>query len=233
MTDESSESTEGRGDLSLSPMFVSGSGSFQMRFAVQNLMAAALFSRIVGEIERKYAGNVYGPFMDEILSYATACILCSVASLEAYANEFYHDRELYLPGFRKEVADKFWELFEEKPILEKFELALLLRNKPARDRGERPSQDIQVLVGLRNSLTHFKPEWETEQGDHARLSRRLRNKFTPSPFATGESNFFPRLWASHSCTSWAVRSCLEFTKDFESTAELPSKFNMFLDRLTP
>ena len=111
MTDESSECTEGTGNSSLSPMLVSGSASFQMRFAVQNLMAAALFSRLVGEIESTNVGNDYGPFMDELLSYATACILCSVASLEAYANEFYHDRELYLPGFREEVADKFWELF--------------------------------------------------------------------------------------------------------------------------
>jgi len=87
----------------------SGTARFQMRFSVQHLMAAAQFSRRVGEIEHDNAGQQIGPFFDEILWHATACVFCCVASLEAYANEFFIDREEHFPELRQEVANRFWE----------------------------------------------------------------------------------------------------------------------------
>lgn len=233
MSGEEPKDVQGSAHLVLSGVTLSATARFQMRFSVQHLMAAAQFSRRVGEIECDNAGQPFGPFFDEILWHATACVFCCVASLEAYANEFFIDREQHFPDLRQEVANKFWELFEQKPLLEKFDLALLLKNQPSLDRGSRPTQDVHALVSLRNALTHFKPEWEEEQVVHDRVSRLLQNRFPPSVFLTGDRTLFPRLWASHGCMSWAIHTCLEYAQAFEAAAGIPPKFAKFMSRLTP
>jgi hypothetical protein len=209
-----------------------GTAHFQMRFSVQHLLAAAEFSRQVGKVEVANAGQDYGSFCDEILWHATACVFCCVASLEAYANEVFIDREQNFPNLRKELADKFWEFSEMERILEKFDLALMLRDKPTFDRGKQPYQDANALVSLRNALTHFKPESIGEKNSpHTQVSNLLKNRFQPSPFKTGDATIFPRDWASHGCTSWAVRTCVKFVEQFESTAGLTSKFGPYKSRL--
>ena len=117
-----------------------------------------------------------------------------------------------------------WETYEQKPILEKFEFALLLLRKPKMDRGARPFQDIEVLVDLRNALTHFKPEWIEEPDKHAKISAKLVSEIEGSPFLPTSGLLFPRRWAGHSCTSWAVSSAIAFAEDFECQAGLPTKY---------
>ena len=45
-----------------------------------------------------------------------------------------------------ELLDKLWETFEQKPILEKFGFALLLRGKPPLDMEENPQQDVTAVI---------------------------------------------------------------------------------------
>lgn len=124
------------------------------------------------------------------------------------------------------LASQFVETYEEKPILEKFEFALLLLRKPAFDRGARPFQDVKVLIDLRNALTHFKPEWMNEADEHAKMSRKLDYKIDGSVFLQASELLFPRRWASHSGTRWAVNSALAFAKQFEANAALPLKYKV-------
>lgn len=205
----------------------------QRRFAVQHLLSASLFSRQVGELERANMGQEFGPFFEQILANASACVFACIASLEAYANEFYIDREVNFPHLQSDVAERFWQLFGQKPILEKFELALLLKNQPVLDRGKNPTQDIKALVNLRNALTHFRPEWEDEKQAHQTLSNQLQGKFKPSQFLPDEGTIFPLQWACHSCTTWAVTSCRKYLSAFESRAGIESKFQKFESRLLP
>jgi hypothetical protein len=206
----------------------------RVNFAVPHLFSAAHFSRRVGELERVNQGAVYGPFFDEILANATASIFTAVASLEAYANELFIDRSDHFPQLSREVADRFWELYERKEILRKFELAALLLNRTLPQAGESPVQDVKTLISLRNALTHFKPEWEDERSVHDKVSTQLQaRRIEPTPFHTGESGLFPRRWASHSCTKWAIRSCLEFDSRLSAQLGLPSKYNRHLHLLDP
>jgi hypothetical protein len=223
----------GTGHVVVAAAHLSGTARTQTRFSVQHLLAAAHFSRQVAQIEGTNAGKGFGGFFEEILTNATACVFTCAASLEAYANEFYIDRGVNFPDLRAEVADRLWELFEQKPILEKFDLALLLKNRPALDRGTRPTQDVNAVVSLRNALTHFKPEWEDEKETHAKVSRQLQGRFAPSQFLPNESTVFPRQWACHGCTSWAVSSCLGYIRAFETAAGLAPKFDKFASRLAP
>ena len=199
--------------------------------SIQHLLGAARFSRQVAEIEAANAGIPFGSFFEEILWFASACVLSCVAGLEAYANELFVDRSEHFPELRADIADKLWELFEQKPLLEKFDMALLLKQKPLLNRGVAPAQDVAALIALRNGLTHFKPEWDNELTVHARISQQLGNRFVASAFLPNTEAVFPRRWASHGCTRWALASAFAFVKEFEAQAGVPPKIVKFRERL--
>ena len=107
-------------------------------------------SREVGRLENEHAGKQIGEFWASILHPATACVLTTVASLEAYANELFFDREALFPEYAPDLLHNLWETYEKKTTTEKFEFALLLLRKPKMDRGAQPYQNIKVLTDLRN-----------------------------------------------------------------------------------
>jgi len=196
----------------------------KVSLAVQHMRAAARFSRVVGELERNYAGQPSGEFWEGILHNAVACVLTAIASLEAYANEVFSDRDTIFSAFSPKLLDNLWETYEQKPILEKFEFALLLLRKSNLDRGTSPYQDVKVLIDLRNALTHFKSEWENEADEHRKISDKLASKISPGPFFSTDPLLFPRRWTSHSCTIWAVQSAMAFATEFERLADFPLKY---------
>jgi hypothetical protein len=61
-----------------------------------------------------------GKFWNDIFANATATVFASVAALESYANELFIDHEKVFPELKSEVVAKLWELYEQKPPLEKF-----------------------------------------------------------------------------------------------------------------
>jgi hypothetical protein len=213
------------------PDIMSATVRTRMNYAVPHLMSAAMFSRRVGEIEAKHSGQALGPFWDEILAYATATVLLSAAGLESYANELFVDMDQNFPGVGKELLETLWSAYEEKRVLEKFDLALLLRGAPRLVAGAEPFQGVHALVRLRNALIHFKPEWEP--AEHKQLSSRLGNFFKPSEFLASDQGLFPRAWASHDCTMWALSAVLRFIEHFEDRAGLPHKMADFSGRLRP
>jgi hypothetical protein len=190
-----------------------------------------MFSRRTGDIETSNAGRPFGDFWEEIESCAIAAVLTSVAGLEAYANELFVDRVEVFPDLPREVMAKLWELYEQKPPLEKFAFALLLRQAVHFDFGASPHQDVAALIRLRNGLTHYKPEWSDEQLEHAKISAALKHRAVLSPFYPKTESLFPRAWASHETTCWAVRSVVSFIREFEQRAGLPSRLGPFVERL--
>ena len=210
-----------------------------MNLSISHLLSAALFSRTAGAIESANAGRAFGDFWENIQANAIAAVLTSVAALEAYANELFVDHAEVFPQLRLDIMAKLWELYEQKPILEKYDFALLLRQGNAFDRGASPYQDIAALIRLRNALTHYKrnalthykPEWSNEQVEHAKVSHALKNRAVASSFFPVTDSLFPRAWASHGTTRWGVRSVVSFVLDFEQRASLKSRIAPFVERL--
>lgn len=200
-------------------------------FSIQHLLAATYFSRQVANVERAHAGEKFGSFFEEILWFSSACVLSCAAALEAYANELFVDRAQHFPDLRSDIVDKLWELYEQKPTLEKFDMALYIKQKPPLERGSRPTQDVAALIALRNGLTHFKPEWDDEQVEHAKISKRLADRFAPSPFLADQEPIFPKGWATSGCTRWAVQAAVSFLQDFEISAGVPPRVTKLADRL--
>jgi hypothetical protein len=198
--------------------------SLRANLAVQNMLAAARFSRRVAELEENNKSQEFGPFWEEILHNSIASITCCASSLEAYANELFFDRGTIFPKYSTSLLDNLWETYERKSILEKFEFALLLLSeKPSIDKGSILYQNVRIVIDLRNALIHFKPEWDTEADLHRKLSNQLKYKFAPSPFLNDEL-IFPKRWATHGCTRWGVQSCLKFAAEFERLSSLPPKY---------
>lgn len=154
-----------------------------------------------------------------------------MAALEAYANELFVDHTEVFPELRMDIMAKLWELYEQKPILEKYDFALLLRQGSPFDRGASPHQDISALIKLRNALTHYKPEWSNAQIEHAKVSNALKNRAVASSFFPVSESLFPRAWASHGTTRWAVRSVVSFLRDFEQRASLESRIARLGERM--
>lgn len=203
--------------------------SVRTNFSVLHLLSAARLSRLVVQVERDNAGQPFGPFFDELLAYATACVMTSVAGLESYANEVFLDYQRNFPDADGPLLEKIWSFYEGKPLLEKFQFAMFLRHVPDLDKGADPYQSIDALVQLRNGLIHFKPEWSNKQVEHRKLANRLRNYFDPSPYYPGSR--FPLGWATANCTKWAVSSCIQFVSHFEEQTGLEHRLTKFMDRL--
>ena len=160
-------------------------------FAVQHYRAAQLFADNSSRIELENAGNEFGPFVEEIRAYVSAAILSSAAALEALINELYIAHHSKLRGAIPDFEKEFWgrKGIERKPILQKYQHALRLLEKPRFDPVDPVFEDAATLIGLRNSLVHFKPLWDAEREQIVKLHDRLSNKFALSEFATETADF--------------------------------------------
>jgi len=217
-------------NIDMGPCTLHATVRTRTNLSVPHLFSSCLFSRQVRELEDRNAGKEFGGFWEDIFAHATASVLLTVAALESYVNELFADRDANFPSLRTDILVKLWNAYETKRLLDKADLALLIREVGPLDRGTSPTQDIDLLVGLRNALIHFKPEWFDEQPEHARLSSQLSGRFAPSSFFQKGEPIFPRGWASHGCTAWAIRSAIEFITSFERQAGLPKRLEQFEGR---
>ncbi|MGD9676192.1 MAG: hypothetical protein AB7V19_05870 [Candidatus Bipolaricaulia bacterium] len=144
-------------------------------------------------------------------TYVVGAVVLAVMGLEACINEVYldaYDKNMQtLTGLdERETAllAEWWEEMEPRPLLLKYQHALLLVGRGAFPRGENPYQDTDSLVRLRNALTHYKPEWDDSLDVHADLQARLTGKFDLNPLATGSHLWFPHQCLGSGCAKWAV-----------------------------
>lgn len=209
----------------------SASVSVKSNFSGPHLSSAALFSGKVGDIEDQHKDDEFGSFFEEIRSYSMACVISSVASLEAYANEIFIDHKEYFPEIEERIVVKFWELYEQKSILDKYSFALFIKDKEEFTKGESPYQDIYALIKLRNALVHFKPEWDDQQNIHKTVSSKLSGRFEPTKFMGPHEPLFPKRWSSSGCTKWAVRSVVDFVTVFDEMAGFDSKIKKQASKL--
>lgn len=209
---------------------MSMTATVRTNLSAQHLLAAGYFSRKVSEIEQANLNAEFGPFWEEILANSMATITFSVAALEAYINETFADREKLFQGVSGLAMSEIWELYEDKPVLDKFDFALKLKGALPYEKGTLVYQNVATLIKLRNALTHFHPEWDNEAVRHKRLSNQLTGKIEKTRFFENE-NLFPRGWANHTATSWAMKSVCAFAIDFETRSGLPKRMTKFAERV--
>jgi len=164
-------------------------------------------------------------------SFAVAAILASVAFLEAAVNELFASASapnLEVGGGRggltaneRETLVDVNDALANNRTLERCQLVLHLLGRQPFDRGTAPFQDVDLLVKLRNSLVHYKPEWRAggiEGGQSAadsKLAKGLQTKhFSHNPFTGAGNPFFPDKCLGHGCAAWVWKAALAFADEF-------------------
>lgn len=226
MNDFSNQSDQSQnGSIAIAPKpSVLGQINYRMNFAIQHLMAATYFAKLMCEIENQ---NLSEPSPFWICS---ACVFFSVAGVETYANEVFVDGDLMFPNISSETIKESWEKCERQSALNKFDFIYQLREKGSLNRKSPQSENIIALIKLRNGLVHFKPQWDSGDGNHSDISNLLEGKFEPNKWFPGET-MFPRAWACYACAQWAVNSAKEFLMMVEEEAKLPSKLEQFVNEI--
>ena len=193
------------------------------------LISACSFARQVKRLEVENEGREFAEFWDEVFGYASATILTTVAALESYINEFFADVYDNFTLIDKNTLSKTVKAHQMKNALEKFNLALELKQLDRLNGRDPVFWNVQLLVKLRNALVHFKPELGSEQREHAKLSNELKGRFKGSSFLS-DSRLFPRAWASHGCCVWVIESTVAFIEDFEDRTDSLKRLEQFKPR---
>ena len=212
--------------------------SVKTHFNVQHMLAAAYFARKVLDIESNHTDLVDGEPYFAHRGYVTGAVLSAVASLETTVNDLYIDAQAAnSPTFEgvdpivPALLAEYWEEIESARILRKYQLALILARKSKFDQGTSPYQEVDSLIQLRNSLVHYKPEWDTAQREHRKIESRLQGRFRPNPFTGPNDAFFPKKCLGHGCAEWAIKSGVTFIEEFFSRLGLSSMFRNYPQEL--
>ncbi len=200
-------------------------------FALQHLKAATTFESEVARLEAKHDCAEFGPFFEDIRSYASACLMSSAASLEALINELFIAHHSPLRAQLKDFDKEFWGKggIEWKPILKKYQIALEMLGAEPLDKDNAPYRDAWALIELRNALVHYKPTWDPQRERTVALVDILDGRFTTSRFVDDGADFVSMKCMSADCATWAVNSVLAIIRELECRTDIePSKLSRFL-----
>jgi len=201
-------------------------------FTKQHFEAARYFANCAASIENKFQK---ADLKDEIgksqhRAYVVGAVVAATMAMETCINEIYLDacdkNRQKLSGLDEQkmaLLAEWWPHLERHvKILLKYQHALLLVGKSALLKGENPYQDADNLVYLRNTLTHYKPEWDDAKM-HVEIRRRLEGKFDVNPLAPGAYLWFPEQCLGSGCANWAVGTAEEFVRAFCEHFGIPER----------
>ena len=203
---QSKRVVSGHGRIEMPSVQITATASVRHNMALQHLNAAGYFCRRVEALQDEHAGIGWGPHCVEIQWNFSACVMASIASLEAFCNETVENI-----GFDEE----YHALIERKGLVDKFYFILKLSGKDTLDKGGSSANAIRTLMELRNAFVHFRPEWSDKAGRSEKLETKLP-KLAQSPFCGPGDQFFPMRCVSSAYAWWAVESTYAFLDDFST-----------------
>ena len=210
-------------------VFVQGEVSLRRKhsFSKQHLLAAQYFATTAQSIENAHPGEKE---FARHRAYVTGAILSAAAFLEASINELFHEAENRekekVPSFDDATVArlaKIWGDIEFKSILLKYQTVLEVAGGKRFEQDRAPYDDAESLIRLRNTLMHYKPEWDDEQGRHHNLRERLEKKFPLNPLVPRGSSWFPHLCLGAGCAQWATHAVASFSAEFCVRLKIPSR----------
>jgi hypothetical protein len=195
----------------------------------QHLTSATYFSQQSATLERSAVASDEDQARHR--SYVIGAVISAVAALEASINELYMEAQDQnrnpLPSLTPQamaLLSEFWGELERKPILHKYQIALLVAGVQQFDKGQPPYRDADNLIKLRDSLIHYKPHWDDEPGQHRNLQERLGTKFPLNALAASGSVWFPHQCLGAGCAQWAIETSRAFMEQFCVRLNIPDRF---------
>lgn len=192
-----------------------------------HLASAVLAATRARDLENGTQQPVLFHVKEEVTAAAIACVISSVAYLEADINEFFshasEERHAFGVANNPVVLDRIrqtWNIDQRGSVLDKYNLALALCDQATFDRGAMPYSAAALLVRLRNALVHFKPGWEPGGGSRqeadevSRLSRSLMQAFPENSLAESYQPYFVQRCLGYGSSKWAVTSSVALVTEF-------------------
>jgi hypothetical protein len=152
----------------------------------------------------------------------TAAVFSATAYLEDLISELYVNmRNLPRPKLVKKLRASSHP--ESSSILNKYQLALSVSDGDPFDQNTAPYFDADTLLRLRDALTNylnFRPVGRRG------LTRRLKGKFPPNPYAPEQAHWFPDVFLGAGCAKWAVSTAEVFGDEFRRRMGIPARPQM-------
>ena len=217
-------------------------------YSIQHLKSSYLLLEESRKIEFSDFSELEGVEKAELssrnLAFVTGAIFSTIAFLEASINELLSDisinddRVKTLPIDRKKDIKTLWDKedrssLEKWSVLKKYQKTLELLDKEQINEKSELYDNVSILVELRNTLMHFKPEWNaihspylSENENQHKLTSRLEGKFEISIFFTNSGNpFFPDKCMGYGCAEWALRNAVMFVDEFYTRVGIKPNYN--------
>ena len=211
-------------------MFMSITISMRHYLSISHLSAASLFAKQCRDIESSAGATpLDSQERRQYNAYVVSSVILSTAFLEATINELFsdcadeHHTKKIAALQAQNLMGRLWKKGIPRTasysILEKYEIALELNNKPAIDQGANPYQDAKLLVELRNALIHYEPETVISHSGHEapkphKFEKRFSGKFDINPLTGLGNPFYPDKLLGSGCALWAVAAAVAFTDEF-------------------
>jgi hypothetical protein len=150
-------------------------------------------------------------------AYVLTAVISAACFVEAMVNELFQDAHdshgttgdgyiAPLSSRTRESMGEWWESSGQgfEKVLEKYQLLLDFAGKPRLDKGKQPLQDAHLLVDLRNTLVHYRPETIAADVVHRLYTRLHPKNFADNALMAGSGNPW---WPDHAlgagCAEWA------------------------------
>ena len=206
-------------------------------YSIQHLKSSYLLLEESRKIEFSDFSELEGVEKTELssrnLAFVTGSIFSTIAFIEASINELLFDISLNddrvktLPKDNKKAIKDLWDRedrgsLEKWSTLKKYQKTLELLDKEKFDEAFELFENVSLLIELRNTLMHFKPEWNSihspymsENDNQHRLTSKLEGKFELSIFFRSTGNpFFPNKCMGYGCAEWALKNAIIFVDEF-------------------
>jgi hypothetical protein len=207
--------------------------SYRIYYSLQHLLSSVLFARRAYALEQDTKSDSANLFTEH-RAYVTGSIITAIAFLEATINELFADagdesvnRMKQLSPQLRQLMAQMWALRVPRTasyaIVDKYQIALTLAGAETFPPGQKPFQDIGVLVELRNELIHYEPTWRDErspaepnEASSDKLGRKLRAILLSNlnPLAGAERPYFPDHCLGYGCAKWSVTESVRFVDGF-------------------
>ncbi len=220
-------------NMTLPMLKIGGEGRVISSFVFQHLFSAVLFSRKVRFIEEDNFGKPFGEFFTEIRSYSSASFMASAAAIEANINELYISHGSVLRQNIHNFEEEFWGKngIEKKPVIDKYKEALKILKINSDIKNLDEFKDADLLLKLRNTFVHFKPNWDFSPEDQKSELKTVSERCKFSQFVDDGADLISMKCMSYSCSKWGVESAIRCIDKFAEISGLQNKIEKFKNKL--
>ncbi|EDZ56986.1 conserved hypothetical protein [Bacillus cereus H3081.97] len=173
-------------------------------------------------------------------NYAIGAITSAANFMEATINECLnhhmkdstYNLKLNLTPEQRNNVLSWWNPIkdtERRSILSKYQTVLKEAGQSEFIKGTNPYQDANLLVILRNSLVHYKPEWVELEGNTEELEVIFGGKFPRNPLFSEHLSYFPNKCLGFGSSKWALESAYNLAKEFYSRLGDSDPFTKLLE----